>query len=443
MLLSGCLVMPPQKTGESQGVAFKGRSSDAAMARNLSDRTLTVEALQLEILSYSGRFLTAFAEAVDRSLAEETDPQARVLLRQLKLGLVSSAVAIAIERYPLQGLREYLVLTELAYLVWESGGFPEVAPESRESIARALAELREQLQPIAARALSQTSIDTIKELAKEWRDKHPNRRYVAFVRFSQLGDRAERRDVDREIRRGGLLAPIEDVVRELDELRLISERAIFLASIMPTLIEWQADLFVDRSLAAPEVQMLLGNLDAFNRSAALLESDFSSLIEILPQERETAIKSLAEAIALERRATLADVDATLRGITADLARKLERSSDSLTPLTTQLASLAADIRGALELVDSMGGEADDSSDDPVDINASLEEATLLAESATTLALAIDSLLAQEQKSATLARLEELGHSLIKRLFLYASALTLLVTVCGVASVLILRKRRAA
>jgi hypothetical protein len=109
MLLSGCLVMPPQKTGESQGVAFTGRSSDAAMARNLSDRTLTVEALQLEILSYSGRFLTAFAEAVDRSLAEETDPQARVLLRQLKLGLVSSAVAIATERYPLQGLREYLV----------------------------------------------------------------------------------------------------------------------------------------------------------------------------------------------------------------------------------------------------------------------------------------------------------------------------------------------
>jgi hypothetical protein len=405
---------------------------------SVADSGLDAASLQTEMLYFADRFLAAVAETMDRGASRAGTAEGRVSLQQIKVAYVTSAIIIASEPEPLKVLREYLVFLELATMLWASGGDPGVPPDIAADVHRTLLSLQSQLRSIALLALSRDAIGTIRELAEEWRRDNPDRAYIAFVRFSDLGSPEARQQVAAEIRSGGLLAPVRAAVREAEELRLVSERAIFIANHMPILIEWQAELFLSRTLATPEVQSLIEDSAAFSTAATNLGGDLTGLLAEVSRERSAAIDHLALTLARERRATLDDFSSRINASSARFQAGLEESAEVLLPLSTQVSAATADVRRVMELLTDMQGDSDGESMDLADLAGALEGLTALSGSLGSLATALNGLVAAEGSADTLARINRMLQAQEQRVFLYAAVLVLLIAICVVVVVTVLR-----
>lgn len=402
-----------------------------------TDGPLDVLSLQAEILAFSDRFLEAVAESMDRAGSRAATAEERALYQQIKVVYVTSAITIASEPDPLRSLQEFLVFLELACLVWEDEASLNVSAEVARHFLATLSALRSQVVTIGNAALSEQSIAAIRALAVEWRRANPGRSYVAFVRFSDLGTARQRAAVEREIRSRGLLAPVANAAREMQQFRLVSERAIFLANHMPILLEWQSELFVDRSLATPEVQALLADIGRFVAAAEGVDDDLADLVDLVSAERVAAIDHFAEVIERERGAMLADFVQRLEDSGSRFRAELENSADRLLPLATKLSSSFDDLRRILELLEEREEDGEDLDLDQLE--ETIEDATLLSESLNALTAALGQLIVSEGQAGTLERVEVMLRRQERRIFGYAALLVLLIGTCVIAVVWTLRK----
>lgn len=409
---------------------------------SIVDEQLDASRLQAEMHYFADRFLAAVAEATDRAAAEVDTAQGRVQFQQIKVAYVTSAINIASQPDPLEVLREYLVFLELATMLWGNGGEPGVPADVSKRIYQTLRGLRNQIRSIALVALSRESVGTIRELAEEWRRDNPDRTYIAFVRFSDLGSPEKRQEVAREIRSGGLLAPVREAIREAEELRLISERALFTANYLPILIEWQAELFLDRTLATPEVQSLLADSARFSTAAAGLGDQLTDVLVRVSDERTAAIDHFARVLARERAATLDDFTQRLEASGETFQAGVEESAEVLLPLSSKLSAAAADVRRVMELVASMQGDDSGESMDLAELEGTLRGLTELSGSLGSLATSLNDLVAAEGSANTLARISSTLEAQEQRIFFYTAVLVLLISVCVLVVVTVLRRTAA-
>jgi len=421
------------------GPALANPSLPGVLADGAPERRMTATLLQSELLAFADRYLEAVAEATDWGADHTEDPTVRAAFRNTKVIYVTGAVTTASEPDPLRVLRDFLVLLRLQYLVWLEGGHKWAPPEAADRIVRALAALDGQIVALAGRVLPAEAIDLVHELTRSWRAEHPNRRYVAFLRFHDLGDSEQRRRFEEHLAAKGLLAPIAEASQEIQEVRRVAERGIFLANHMPLLMEWQAEALLYNALKTPELQNVVGNLDRFADTAAGLGAEIAALPERVAAERAAAIESLAIVMQTERRAALEQMIAALRAEREQLFRDVNTSAGELLPLAEQLAIASAGMRETMTLVAAMQGDGGDEEG-----GFELPEAQKLVHSATelvgetyVLGQLMQQLLSTEISDGGVEQLDQLLQDHELRLFAYAAGLLAFggLVVCGVALVL--------
>jgi hypothetical protein len=143
------------------------------------------------------------------------------------------------------------------------------------------------------------------DMIDDWRAKNPSAEAVAFVRFSDFAEYRGKSILDGVPLGSGLLAPVSDAMRQLEETRMLAERGLFLTKRMPLLMRWHAESFLNTTLGHAETRKLA---DAAHRAVALAES----LPAKVAEERAIVLKTLEERekavgkIAADVRATAAD-----------------------------------------------------------------------------------------------------------------------------------------
>jgi hypothetical protein len=408
-----------------------------------SSAPLTASRLQSELLAFADRYQEAIAEASDNGAERADSASSRAGFVQLKVVYVTAAITSVTEPEPLRVLRDLLVMVRLQRMVWATNAHTWAAPPARTRFQKVLSRLEQQLLQLAARVYSPQDINTIHELTSRWHAANPERRYVAFVRFHDLDDSDQKRQFETRVNGGGLLAPITKANAELEEMRRVAERALFLANHMPMLLEWQAEAYLNGALGLPEVQAFSQNFTQLTDTA----SRFSSNMEVLPDriasERAATLSALATLIERERSATLTQLGAQLQDQRSGLMADLKSASGDLRPLAEHLSKASENMRETLSLLNSLRATSSESGVDLDAVNTTVLNMTTLAGDTSRLLEAVQGIVAGGANStAGVARLDALLTAHERRLFFYALTLLLAAGVVLFGAIAFARRKSA-
>ena len=249
-----------------------------------NENKLTAFELNKHLLAFSDNYQESIAETIDNIIAEGVNSTARMMYHTVKLFYANSAISIAVEADATHQLLDMIVMLRLQRLVWQNGGDKALSTKDQAMrISLVLAKLESQLHKLALRVFTQTDVNSVVVLAEEWRQDNPERDYVAFVRFQNFADSEGKAKIDKILSKGGLFSSISDVTYEIEETRFAIERAMFMANRMPILIEWQAELFLYKTLSADEITQALTQSQRLTESAERI----STQVEKLPEDIQT------------------------------------------------------------------------------------------------------------------------------------------------------------
>ena len=433
-LLAGCVVVPPgeqplpvpaeQTTdqGPADGDGEAVASLPGLTGRKQATHQLTASLLQSELLAFADRYLEAVAEAADWGADHTADPKARAAFRQTKVVYATAAVTVVTEPDPLRVLRDLIVMVRLQKLVWDEGRFAWPGAEATERMQHALTRLDTQINQLAGRVVPAAAIAMVQEATAQWHAANPERRYVSFVRFHDLGDADFRKRFEQVLSTASLLAPVAEATREIHETRRVAERAIFLANHMPVLLEWQAEGLVYHALRIPETQEVLADLNRFTATA----EGVGKQIALMPEH-----------VAAERRAALAQLDTLLADQRTQALAAIDSASGELLPLAQQLATTATALEQAMTLVTAMSQAPDQPGDFTLrDFAGMVDRMVVLAGNAAEVMRITQALAEQGPSAAGTSRLDQLLREHELRLFGYLCALLVLLgmVLCVVALV---------
>jgi hypothetical protein len=164
---------------------------------------------------------------------------------------------------------------------------------------------------------------------------------VAFVRLSDI-----RRGGSTSVETGdGMFAALHGATAQVDQVRLLTERSLFLAQRLPFLMRWQAEVYTTGALATTEAQQTQAQIEQMSAVATAMSRLLEGLAAQITQEREAALTDLFAHIERERRAALEQI--------ADLVQE-ERKATLAEASATIDAQRAGTLKDILQLTDAAG-----------------------------------------------------------------------------------------
>jgi hypothetical protein len=195
--------------------------------------------------------------------------------------------------------------------------------------------MEEDIWSVGARVLEREQQEELRGLIEKWREQHPETHFVAPIRFGNLaphlGGDSSLADVQKP---GGLLGQVQRANEAVDEVRLLSERLIFLMKAMLPLSRYQAEATLSGILAEPAIEQTFSDLDRLTTST----ERYAAMLERLPAERDETLTKVSHLIAVERKKFLDEIvphEDRLQGVLTSLretlveANKLVASVESL------------------------------------------------------------------------------------------------------------------
>jgi hypothetical protein len=164
------------------------------------------------------------------------------------------------------------------------------------------------------------------------------------MRLSELGDSRTVRNLIEASRPGGMLAPVKEANRNIEEMRLLAERLTFMATRMQIMLNLQVEMASAKLAVQPEVRQLLEDSKTFAEVSDRAAEAFATLIADLPEERRAAIDQVFAGLSRERELFLADLgdeDGELRTALRDLQATLEAAEAAATQVDAAAHDLDA------------------------------------------------------------------------------------------------------
>ena len=240
---------------------------------------------------------------------------------------------------------------------------------------------REDIWKIAGRVMKPEQLEVLDYLIWDWRHRNPNVQVVSFVRFDDFAS-SRGKSVVADVKSGtGLLAPVTDALKSVDEVRLLTERAFYYGKRAPFLMNWQAEVAVDNILGNNQIEGMTDSVASVTRSVDRI----TAITERIPDE-----------IAKEHTRVVNDVQrlhpmmmaglSNYRGAVAEttgLVGSVQEAAQTADTLLQTLQGTSVTLNGTMESVDRIfmaPGRKDPKPKDekPFDINSYTASALALA-----------------------------------------------------------------
>lgn len=289
--------------GEAQ--RLESRGSGALDLRAVDeDGRLDIPELRQQLQAFADRYIALMKEAGDQILRDEAEPpraEARLLIRELQYYPTVSVVTLAAGPDPRVGTLDLMVVTRLQHQTLRQPWVNEVLAESHaQRLLSAAVELEQDMWAIGGLYLQDAQLEQLREIVDSWVTAHPERRYMAHVRLTDIAREGQVEEIGNVIS-GGFFGPVSEATEAVDDVRELGERAMFLASRMPILLSWQAEVLALELVAVPDVQHALDSADVMAESAQRL----SEAAETLPDDLARTAEQY-EKLATEVRKTVTE-----------------------------------------------------------------------------------------------------------------------------------------
>ncbi|MCC5824255.1 MAG: hypothetical protein LAT64_11265 [Phycisphaerales bacterium] len=310
--------------------------------------------VQAEVMDFADDMTVRLAEAVDMIEMVDHTIEARTVAHRLKYTIAHGATVIAAAQNPRIALVDMLVMITLQRALIERNIVPRYFGPEADRLRHIFEVSEQQIRALAVRSLTAEQLAEIDRLIERWLEENPDRRYAAYVRFSEFA--AARQVTTGQAPSGRAsnvlgflfidpLSGLDPTTREIEQIRLFGERAFFYLQRMPLLISWQAELLYIDTVGEPEVRQLLENAAAATESVERITAEMEALRAQLPElitaERTATIDQIGEIIDEQRQAA---IDQAFAGFRAER----EAMIDQLAAEQERIGSLVVDLRETIE-----------------------------------------------------------------------------------------------
>jgi len=333
------------------------------------------------------RFADTFAAQVTqgaRDFAEAAGtPEARLQGMSWTVGQCTAAFTIATGSNPNANMLDMVVLVTLGRIVHEDH-WMQVWGEADRPMLVAYQKLEEEIWSVARALLSPEQQEAVRTTLSAWRQKNPEVSSTGLVRLPAFQDvlaaSAEPgEDVFSQLTNLVSIDPLsglEPTTREIEQSRLLAERALFYMQRLPLILPVQVEMLGLRLTEMPAVRSAVDGSERISHAAASLAETAAALPEVVRVEREATVKQLSEELTLQRQGLLHDLE-TAQAPTQKILSEAQATLVAGTQMSTALQGLVQTVDAFLR-----GFRKDDPPDaESAGAAASAAEAAKPAESA--------------------------------------------------------------
>lgn len=239
-------------------------------------------------------------------------------------------------------------MATLNRMVWEDYWRPQVFGMPATIMVDAFKKMETDAWELVARVMTPVQRDEFRDLILDWYSDNPGQVAVDYIRFSDFGELGKKPNLKEIQKPGGLLAPVREATEAVDEVRMTSERAMFLLTKMQLIIGFQAELVYKQLVMQPEMATLFKDISGFRTTA----DRFAGLLEQIPgqvaEERSAALMDVEHLITRERIAVLTALDdkaTMIHQINKDIQATLDRVDTTFNRLEKTTADAERLIQG--------------------------------------------------------------------------------------------------
>lgn len=346
-------------------------------------------------------YVVTITQVADQ-IQQGSSPQMREYAQQLKTFVGTTAYALAASPNP------EVSIMDLAVNISVHGRFMADGLANRwfENRAQALLDAYAMVEDTAwetlARVYTEQQLAVLRDGIKRWWADNAQ----TTLQFVRLADLAKYRDLSLVDSPGSiqLLEPVAEANKTAMELRLLGERALFIAQRFPYIVKWHGEEAFYDTLATPEVRTMIEDLhssaSSVDRLADVIEQLPSSgatrqmLGEINATLRETgAVLGAMRGVIGEGRETLRATDSVLAFFQA---RSVGRGASDGTFDVSQYTAALQELGAAARELNALVGNTARLVESPA-LNERVEEAQSVTETG-------------------FGRIADLGNSLVDRVF---------------------------
>jgi methyl-accepting chemotaxis protein len=281
---------------------------------------MTPEELQAAVISYANRFISTIGQAAFQLEKEIPTPQGRLVAANRKVYSLSAVTEIAAGPSPGPALLDLVVMATLNRMVWDAYWRSQVFGSPATVMVDAFKKMEADAWALAAKVMTAEQRREFRDMIEDWFANNPGQVSVDYIRFSDFGDLGKKPNLKEIQKPGGLLAPVREATAAVDEVRMTSERAMFLLTKMQLIMGFQAELVYKQLVLQPEMNGILKDITGFRVTAERL----ADVAEQMPKRVAAERKAILEAI--DDKAT------TLRKVNTDVQATLDRVNTTFTGL---------------------------------------------------------------------------------------------------------------
>ena len=413
---------------------------------------MTEAELQLQVMSFADRFAAYISQGFETFDDLGPPLESRRIVQGDTVHSMYAAFLIAADSDPDAALLDMVVMVTLGRMIYEEHWLEKLIP-SVESMVSGFRKAEKDIWDIVALVLKSDQRQELYGLIEGWRQNNPEELQFSYLRVSDFAADRAKSKLARVWKPSGLFKSVEIATKQVEEARLLAERTMFLATRVPLLTGYFADVWTSQLLISPELKEIRNDVHRFVDFAEQLPENIArerkliieQAIEKLATERQAAINQAMTRITKERKDTINDFlaeEARLRGILTEVRQTVIEGNKlivSVNSLTDQL---------------NLGSSSEDS--EPFDINEykeTITEATMTVTQLNSLVESLDRFLSSPGMEKLLPEIENAisqagdeGEELIDHSFRQAALLILIWFVAYIIARLVVNyfsKKRAA
>ncbi len=369
---------------------------------------MTEVELQSDLMSYADRFASILIQSFEDFDAQGPTLKARRFVLGDVVYSLSSVFTIAADPNPQVALLDMIAVTTLGRIIYEDN-IIQMYGEKIEIMIEGFQELETDIWQISSKVLTNEQQQELRKLIFQWRKQNPSKVVYNYIRFSDFAAERRKSTLVKKRKTDGIFKSVKQATEQVEEMRMLAERGIFLGTRLPLLTGTFAEAWMSQLIANPEFKKIQDDIHSFSlvsqRMADVAEQMPDQMMKELSKIRwhtvnqvmkevtkwsDVTLDKVMEKVAIEREAFISQFMDRLFGEKESMLQGLVAEEQRLTALVTEFRQTITEGNNLLGTVNTLtdkfniGGPSAESVDSkPFDFKEyqdAIAEVTTLVES---------------------------------------------------------------
>lgn len=297
--------------------------------------------LSSQLLAIADIASSAFTDRVAKLRIDGATDLVTYAAETIRNNAVANFQAIALSPDPANGLVNMYIFSKLGAWGCENRvvSHPDLFDEDCDAT---YGLVQRRVDALAQQWMTRTQVEDLDRRIDEFKSRYPGRMMIGPVRLEDLTRQIAQFEERTDQVAPSLFSPVSEAAQQLEQVRLLGDRAIWLMSRLPEAVSWRASAFLMEVLSSDGFTAIRELASSISERLGLVHESVQSLddsMDTLGDNVSTGAVALQE---LQGEiGTLGGRLAGLDGSLEAMAERLDGTSVSLAPLPDRIASLEA------------------------------------------------------------------------------------------------------